>query len=135
MNDLASALAGGLLFAVGALIVVLLVATIIFRAATKWVAKQDTSFGMSIAIVLLGFIASIIAGFPSTLLFAIIGAPEIFVSILSFLISFSATSAIYMLMLKVSFWRASLIQLVMLLILLVLIFIVALLFGGLAAAI
>ena len=90
---------------------------------------------MSIAIVLLGAIASIIAGIPASIVFGLVGAPEIFVSILSFIISFSATSGVYMLMLKTNFWKASLIQIVMLLIVLLIVLLFALIFGGLAAAI
>jgi len=133
--DILNILGAGLAYLIGGFLIVLLVATIIFRAATKLVVKQDTTFGMSIAIVLLGAIASSIAGLPASIVFGLIGAPEIFVAILSFVISFSATSGVYMLMLKTNFWKASLIQIVMLLILLLIILLLALLFGGLAAAI
>lgn len=133
--DILNILGAGLAYLIGGFLIVLLVATIIFRAATKLVVKQDTTFGMSIAIVLLGVIASSIAGLPASIVFGLIGAPEIFVAILSFVISFSATSGVYMLMLKTNFWKASLIQIVMLLILLLIILLLALLFGGLAAAI
>ena len=133
--DILNILGAGLAYLIGGFLIVLLVATIIFRAATKLVVKQDTTFGMSIAIVLLGVIASSIAGLPASIVFGLIGAPEIFVAILSFVISFSATSGVYMLMLKTNFWKASLIQIVMLLILLLIILLLALLFGGLAAAV
>ena len=133
--DILNILGAGLAYLIGGFLIVLLVATIIFRAATKLVVKQDTTFGMSIAIVLLGAIASSIAGLPASIVFGLIGVPEIFVAILSFVISFSATSGVYMLMLKTNFWKASLIQIVMLLILLLIILLLALLFGGLAAAI
>ena len=133
--DFLSVLGAGLAYLIGGFLIILLVATIIFRAATKLVVKQDTTFGMSIAIVLLGVIASIIAAIPASIVFGLVGAPEIFVSILSFIISFSATSGVYMLMLKTNFWKASLIQIVMLLIVLLIVFLFALLFGGLAAAI
>ena len=133
--DILNILGAGLAYLIGGFLIVLLVATIIFRAATKLVVKQDTTFGMSIAIVLLGAIASSIAGLPASIVFGLIGAPEIFVAILSFVISFSATSGVYMLMLKTNFWKASLIQIVMLLILLLIILLLALLLGGLAAAI
>ena len=132
--DILNILGAGLAYLIGGFLIVLLVATIIFRAATKLVVKQDTTFGMSIAIVLLGVIASSIAGLPASIVFGLIGAPEIFVAILSFVISFSATSGVYMLMLKTNFWKASLIQIVMLLILLLIILLLALLFGGLATA-
>ena len=133
--DFLSVLGAGLAYLIGGFLIILLVATIIFRAATKLVVKQDTTFGMSIAIVLLGAIASIIAGIPASIVWALVGVPEIFVSILSFIISFSATSGVYMLMLKTNFWKASLIQIVMLLIVLLIVFLFALLIGGLAAAI
>ena len=133
--DILNILGAGLAYLIGGFFIVLLVATIIFRAATKLVVKQDTTFGMSIAIVLLGAIASSIAGLPASIVFGLIGVPEIFVAILSFVISFSATSGVYMLMLKTNFWKASLIQIVMLLILLLIILLLALLFGGLAAAV
>jgi len=133
--DILNILGAGLAYLIVGFLIVLLVATIIFRAATKLVVKQDTTFGMSIAIVLLGVIASSIAGLPASIVFGLIGAPEIFVAILSFVISFSATSGVYMLMLKTNFWKASLIQIVMLLILLLIILLLALLLGGLAAAI
>ena len=133
--DILNILGAGLAYLIGGFLIVLLVATIIFRAATKLVVKQDTTFGMSIAIVLLGAIASSIAGLPASIVFGLIGAPEIFVAILSFVISFSATSGVYMLMLKTNFWKASLIQIVMLLIVLLIVVLFAILFGGLAAAI
>ena len=129
--DFLSILGAGFAYLIGGFLIILLVATIIFRAATKLVVKQDTTFGMSIAIVLLGAIASIIAfGIPASIVFGLVGAPEIFVSILSFIISFSATSGVYMLMLKTNFWKASLIQIVMLLIVLLIVFLFALIFGG-----
>ena len=133
--DFLSILGAGLAYLIGGFLIILLVATIIFRAATKLVVKQDTTFGMSIAIELLGAIALIIAGIPASIVFGLVGAPEIFVSILSFIISFSATSGVYMLMLKTNFWKASLIQIVMLLIVLLIVLLFALIFGGLAAAI
>ena len=110
--DFLSILGAGLAYLIGGFLIILLVATIIFRAATKLVVKQDTTFGMSIAIVLLGAIASIIAGIPASIVWGLVGVPEIFVSILSFIISFSATSGVYMFMLKTNFWKASLIQIV-----------------------
>tara|TARA_B100001559_G_C16117498_1_gene446876 strand:- start:83 stop:496 length:414 start_codon:yes stop_codon:yes gene_type:complete len=122
--DIAGMLGAGLVFVIGAALIVLLVATILFRAATKWVAQQDVSFGMSIAIVILGTIASVVASIPSGLLFGLVGLPEFAVTIASFVVSFCATSCVYFMMLKISFWRASLIQIVMLLILLVLIFVI-----------
>ncbi len=134
MNDLASVLGAGLIVILVAAVVALLVVTILFRAATKWVAKQDVSFGMSIGIVILGIIASIATNVPASLMMALIGLPEIMVTIIGFVISFCATSCVYFLMLKINFWKASLIQIVSLILFLILVFVVALLFGGLAAA-
>ena len=133
MNDLASVLGAGLIVILVAAVVALLVVTILFRAATKWVAKQDVSFGMSIGIVILGIIASIATNVPASLMMALIGLPEIMVTIIGFVISFCATSCVYFLMLKINFWKASLIQIVSLILFLILVFVVALLFGGLAA--
>tara|TARA_B100001964_G_C13649028_1_gene343888 strand:+ start:84 stop:491 length:408 start_codon:yes stop_codon:yes gene_type:complete len=134
MNDLASVLGAGLIVILVAAVVALLVVTILFRAATKWVAKQDVSFGMSIGIVILGIIASIATNVPASLMMALIGLPEIMVTIIGFVISFCATSCVYFLMLKINFWKASLIQIVSLILFLILVFVVAILFGGLAAA-
>ena len=134
MNDLASVLGAGLIVILVVAVVALLVVTILFRAATKWVAKQDVSFGMSIGIVILGIIASIATNVPASLMMALIGLPEIMVTIIGFVISFCATSCVYFLMLKINFWKASLIQIVSLILFLILVFVVALLFGGLAAA-
>ena len=105
----------------------LLVVTIIFRAATKLVLKQDITFGMSFAIVLLGGIATVIASFPASIVFGLVGAPEIS-GILIWIISFSATIGVYMFMLKTDFWKASLIQIVEYLVLAVCTLIVGLLF-------
>jgi len=132
--DFISSLGAGLAVIIGLFLIILLIASIIFKAATKLVVKQDTTSGMSIAIVLLGAIASTIAGIPASIIFGLLNAPEVFISILSLIISFSATSGIYMLMLKINFWKASLIQIIMLLIVLIIVFLFALLFGGLAAA-
>ena len=132
--DFISSLGAGLAVIIGLFLIILLIASIIFKAATKLVVKQDTTSGMSIAIVLLGAIASTIAGIPVSIVFSLLNAPEVFISILSLIISFSATSGVYMLMLKINFWKASLIQIIMLLIVLIIVFLFALLFGGLAAA-
>tara|TARA_B100000809_G_scaffold245060_1_gene271641 strand:- start:156 stop:578 length:423 start_codon:yes stop_codon:yes gene_type:complete len=140
MNDFGSILGAGLIVILVVGVVALLVATIVFRAATKWVAQRDISLGMSIAIVILGFIASIVASFPASILLGLFGLPELASAIVSLIVSFSATSCVYSLMLnmigsdlmKISFWKASLIQIVMLLILFVLIFAVAFAIGGLA---
>ncbi len=121
MNDLLSALGAGLLVFIGLALLVLFIATIIFRVATKWVAKQDVPSGKSLAIVFLGSVASIAASFPTTFLLSFVGAPELFVTIISLLLSFCSTSGVYLLMLKISFWKASLIQIVMLLIVILII--------------
>ena len=134
MNDFASVLGAGLIVILVVGVVALLVETIIFRAATKWVAQQDVSLGMSIGIVILGIIASIAANVPASLIMALIGLPETLVSILGYIIGFCATSCVYFPMLKISFWKASLIQIVSLILFLILVFVVALVFGILAAA-
>jgi hypothetical protein len=134
MNDIVSILGAGLIVILVAAVVALLVVTILFRAATKWVAKQDVSFGVSIGIVILGGIASIAANVPTSLIMALMGLPEILVSILGFIIGFCATSCVYFLMLKINFWQASLIQIVSLILFLILFIVVALVFAGLAAA-
>lgn len=121
--DIAGMLGAGLVFVIGGALIVLLVATILFRTATKWVAKEDVSFGKSIAIVVLGGLASIAASIPVGLLFGLVGLPEIAGTIVSFIVSFCGTSYVYHLMLKVSFWKASLIQILMIVILCVLIFV------------
>ena len=121
MNDLLNALGTGLLVFIGLALLALFIATIIFRVATKWVAKQDVPSGKSLAIVFLGFVASIAASFPTMFLLSFVGAPELFVTIISYLLSFCCTSGVYLLMLKISFWRASLIQIVMLLIVILII--------------
>ena len=121
MNDLLNALGTGLLVFIGLALLALFIATIIFRVATKWVAKQDVPSGKSLAIVFLGFVASIAASFATTFLLSFVGAPELFVTIISYLLSFCCTSGVYLLMLKISFWKASLIQIVMLLIVILII--------------
>ncbi len=131
MNDLLSTLGTGLLVFVGLALLVFFIATIIFRVAAKWVIKQDVPSGKSLAIVFLGFVASIAASFPTTFLLSFLGAPELFVTIISLLLSFCSTSGVYLLMLKISFWKASLIQIVMLLIVLVIIFTFVFGFGAL----
>ena len=127
LGDLGFGLAIGLVGGIGMLSVFLLAAAIIFRAATKVVLKQDLTFGMSVAIVLLGAIASVIASLPASFVFGLIGMPEI--GFLNLIISFSATSGVYMFMLKSNFWKASLILIVEYAVLLILVFLVALLFG------
>ena len=131
MNDLLSNLGTGLLVIIGLVLLVFFIATIIFRVAAKWVTKQDVPSGKSLAIVFLGFVASIAASFPTTILLSFVGAPELFVTIISSLLSFCSASGVYLLMLKISFWKASLIQVVMLLIVLLIIFTFSFAFGAL----
>ncbi|SVD54282.1 uncharacterized protein METZ01_LOCUS407136, partial [marine metagenome] len=114
-------------------LVILLVATILFRAATKRVTNQDISFWISLGIVLLGAIAAIVSSLVLTIPLTLTGAPEITVVTIGFTISFCVTSWIYLLILnklliqntpdkykelfKINFWKASLIQLIMFLLL------------------
>ena len=108
--DIAGVLGQGLLYILGGALIILLVAAIIFRTATKWVTQQDVSIGMSIAIVILGGIASIAGSFPTSLLLELVGLLSgLANTIISFIVSFCATSCVYFLMLKISFWKASLI--------------------------
>ena len=131
MNDLLSNLGTGLLVIIGLVLLVFFIATIIFRVAAKWVTKQDVPSGKSLAIVFLGFVASIAASFPTTFLLSFVGVSELFITIISLLLSFCSASGVYLLMLKISFWKASLIQIVMLLIVLVIIFTFVFGFGAL----
>jgi hypothetical protein len=114
-------------------LVILLVATILFRAATKRVTNQDISFWISLGIVLLGAIAAIASSLVLAIPLTLTGAPEIAVVTIGFTISFCVTSWIYLLILnklliqntpdkykelfKINFWKASLIQLIMFLLL------------------
>ena len=123
--------------------VILLIATILFRAATKRVTNQDISFWISLGIVLLGAIASTVSSLVFTIPLTLAGAPEIVVITIGFISSFCVTSWIYLLTLnklliqntpdkykelfKINFWKASLIQLIMFL-LLALIFVLCLIF-------
>ena len=77
LSDLGFGLAIGLAFGLGLALIGLLVVTIIFRAATKLVLKQDITFGMSFAIVLLGGIATVIGSFPASIVFVLVGEAEI----------------------------------------------------------
>ena len=122
MNDFASILGAGLIMILLVIVVCLLVATLIFKTVTKWVIQQDVSFWMSLAIVVLGIVASIGINLPTSFLIAVMGLPEIAVSIFGFIISFCATSCVYFLMLKTNFWKASLIQILTLIISLILMF-------------
>ena len=122
MNDFASILGAGLIMILLVIVVCLLVATLIFKMVTRWVIQQDVSFWMSLAIVVLGIIASIGVNLPVSFIMGAVGLPEIAVAILGFIISFCATSCVYFLMLKTNFWKASLIQLLSLIILGILLF-------------
>tara|TARA_B100000579_G_C22677374_1_gene778591 strand:+ start:425 stop:859 length:435 start_codon:yes stop_codon:yes gene_type:complete len=92
-------------------IVSLLILTITFRAATKWVAQQDVSFWKSIWIVVLGGLASWIAFLPILLLLELIGA-GIIILMVNFVMSFCVASFINSLMLKTNLRKASIIQIV-----------------------
>ena len=122
MNDFASILGAGLIMILLVIVVCLLVATLIFKTVTKWVIQQDVSFCMSLAIVVLGIVASIGVNLPVSFIMAVMDLPEIAVSIFGFIISFCATSCVYFLMLKTNFWKASLIQILSLVIFLILLF-------------
>ena len=103
-------------------VVTLLVFTFVFQYSAKRVTKKDVTFWMSLAIVVLGIVASIGVNFPVSFIMGAVGLPEIAVVILGFIISFCATSYVYLLMLKTNFWKASLIQIATLIISLILIF-------------
>ena len=122
MNEFTGILGAGLMMILLVVVVCLLVFTLIFKTVTKWVIQQDVSFWMSLAIVVLGIVASIGINLPTSFLIAVMGLPEIAVSIFGFIISFCATSCVYFLMLKTNFWKASLIQILTLIISLILMF-------------
>ena len=122
MNEFIGILGAGLMMILLVVVVCLLVFTLIFKTVTKWVIQQDVSFWMSLAIVVLGIVASIGINLPTSFLIAVMGLPEIAVSIFGFIISFCATSCVYFLMLKTNFWKASLIQILTLIISLILMF-------------
>ncbi len=122
MNEFMGILGAGLMMILLVVVVCLLVFTLIFKTVTKWVIQQDVSFWMSLAIVVLGNIAFGAVNWPVSFLMTAVGLPEIAVVILGFIISFCATSYVYLLMLKTNFWKASLIQIATLIISLILIF-------------
>ena len=103
-------------------VVCLLIFTLVFKTVTKRVIKQDVSFLMSLGIIVLGTVASIGVNFPVSFIMGAVGLSEIAVVILGFIISFCATSYVYLLMLKTNFWKASLIQIATLIISLILMF-------------
>ena len=122
MNELMGILGAGLMIILLVVVVTLLVFTFVFQYSAKRVTKQDVTSWMSLAIVVLGIIASIGVNFPVSFIMGAVGLSEIAVVILGFIISFCATSYVYLLMLKTNFWKASLIQIATLIISLILIF-------------
>ena len=122
MNEFTGILGAGLMMILLVVVVCLLVATLVFQYSAKRVTKQDVTFWMSLAIVVLGGVASGAVNWPVSFLMAAVGLPEIAVVILGFIISFCATSYVYLLMLKTNFWKASLIQIATLIISLILMF-------------
>ena len=122
MNEFIGILGAGLMMILLVVVVCLLVATLVFQYSAKRVTKQDVTFWMSLAIVVLGNIAFGAVNWPVSFLMTAVGLPEIAVVILGFIISFCATSYVYLLMLKTNFWKASLIQIATLIISLILIF-------------
>ena len=110
MNELMVILGAGLMMILLVVVVCLLVFTLVFQYSAKRVTKKDVTFGMSLAIVVLGNLAFVGISWPVSFLMAAVDFPEITGTILGFIISFCATSYIYLLMLKTNFWKASLIQ-------------------------
>ncbi len=127
MNELMGILGAGLMMILLVVVVCLLVFTLVFQYSAKRVTKKDVTFGMSLAIVVLGNLAFVGISWPISFLMAAVDFPEITGTILGFIISFCATSYIYLLMLKTNFWKASLIQIGTVFISLILMF--GLLFG------
>ena len=122
MVDFVSILGAGLMIILLVVVVTLLVFTFVFKYSAKRVTKKDVTFWMSLAIVVLGIVASIGVNFPVSFIMGAVGLSEIAVVILGFIISFCATSYVYLLMLKTNFWKASLIQIATLIISLILMF-------------
>jgi|TARA_B100000315_G_C14543619_1_gene572148 hypothetical protein len=122
MNEFTGILGAGLMMILLVVVVCLLVFILVFQYSAKRVTKQDVTFWMSLAIVVLGNIAFGAVNWPVSFLMTAVGLPEIAVVILGFIISFCATSYVYLLMLKTNFWKASLIQIATLIISLILIF-------------
>jgi hypothetical protein len=113
-------LGAGLMIILLVVVVSLIVTTLVFQYSAKRVTKKDVTFWMSLAIVVLGGVASGGVNLSVSFLMAAVGLPEIAVVILGFIISFCATSYVYLLMLKTNFWKASLIQIATLIISLIL---------------
>ena len=122
MNEFIGILGAGLMMILLVVVVCLLVFILVFQYSAKRVTKQDVTFWMSLAIVVLGNIAFGAVNWPVSFLMTAVGLPEIAVVILGFIISFCATSYVYLLMLKTNFWKASLIQIATLIISLILMF-------------
>ena len=122
MNEFIGILGAGLMMILLVVVFCLLVFTLIFQYSAKRVTKQDVTSWMSLAIVVLGVVASIGVNFPVSFIMGAVGLSEIAVVILGFIISFCATSSVYLLMLKTNFWKASLIQIATLIISLILMF-------------
>ena len=122
MDEFIGILGAGLMMILLVVVVCLLVFILVFQYSAKRVTKQDVTFWMSLAIVVLGNIAFGAVNWPVSFLMTAVGLPEIAVVILGFIISFCATSYVYLLMLKTNFWKASLIQIATLIISLILIF-------------
>ena len=122
MNEFMGILGAGLIIVLLVVVVCLLVTTIVFQYSAKRVTKQDVTFWMSLAIVVLGGVASGGVNWPVSFLMGAVGLPQIVVVILGLIISCCATSYVYLLMLKTNFWKASLIQIATLIISLILIF-------------
>jgi|TARA_B110000467_G_scaffold135361_1_gene132227 hypothetical protein len=120
MNEFMGILGAGLIIILLVVVVSLIVYTLVFQYSAKRVTKKDVTFWMSLAIVVLGGVASGGVNLPVSFLMAAVGLPEIAVLILGFIISFCATSYVYLLMLKTNFWKASLIQIATLIISLIL---------------
>ena len=122
MNEFTGILGAGLMMILLVVVVCLLVFILVFQYSAKRVTKQDVTFWMSLAIVVLGIVAAIGVNLPVSFIMAVMDLPEIAVSIFGFIISFCATSCVYFLMLKTNFWKASLIQILTLIISLILMF-------------
>ena len=120
MNELMGILGAGLMMILLVVVVCLLVFTLVFQYSAKRVTKKDVTFWMSLAIVVLGGVVFVGISWPVSFLMAAVDFPEITGTILGFIISFCATSYVYLLMLKTNFWKASLIQIATLIISLIL---------------
>jgi hypothetical protein len=102
-----------------ATLVIVLLPTILFRSAVKWVANQEITFWISLGIVLLGQVAASASTLGVAIPLTLSGTPEIAIWIIGVIITFCMTSLIYLLLLnilliqKINFWKASKIQLIM----------------------